>query len=177
MDTSKIAPVVLRDYDPEWTRTFEAEKKEIMSAVGDNISSLEHIGSTAIHGMLAKPEIDILIGVETLSDADRCIEGFARVGYAYYKRFEEFEPGRRYFRKSDGIVPLVHVHVYQVASREYQERLLFRDFLRQHPEEAAIYAAYKTSLLQTLGNDRSSYSGAKDRFVLNMLENLKKTVE
>ena len=177
MDTSKIAPVVLRDYNFVWPDMFETEKNLILGVIGEDIISIEHIGSTSIPGMIAKPEIDILIGVSDLSKVEPCVIKLKDIAYAYYPRFEEFEPRRRYFRKSDGIVPLVHVHLYQENTSEYRERLLFRDFLRQHPEEAATYAAYKTSLLQTLGSDRLAYSDAKERFVLDMLENLRKVTK
>ena len=177
MSNINIAPVTLENYSPMWPGMFETEKNLILGVIGEHITSIEHIGSTSIPSMIAKPEIDILIGVSDLSNAEPCVMKLKDIAYAYYPRFEEFEPGRRYFRKSEGIVPLVHVHLYQETSHEYQERLLFRDFLRQHPEDAATYAAYKISLLQSTGSDRSGYSDAKDKFVLDMLEDMRKVIK
>ena len=174
MNNSRIAPVILESYDPRWPEMFDAEKNIIMNAIGEHITSIEHIGSTAITGMVAKPEIDILIGVANLSDAEQCIEKLKKVGYSYYPQFEKFEPERRYFRKSSGITPFAHVHMYEQSNRKYKERIVFRDHLRMHPEVAALYGDHKRGLIKATGDDRSAYSDAKDYFVSGIIENLQR---
>ncbi len=174
METTKIAPVILYDYDLKWADMFETEKSIILEAIGEHIISIEHFGSTSIPGMVAKSEIDILIGVSDLADVIPCVDKLKSIDYLYYPRFEEFEPMRRYFRKSDGIVPLVHVHVYEVSSEAYEERIMFRDYLRAHPDTAAAYAAHKKFLIETGGDDRGAYSDAKSTFVTDIMKKIRK---
>ena len=116
MNKRQIAPVTLEEYNSDWKRIFEEEKKKITEVMNEHILLIEHIGSTSIEGLIAKSEVDILIGVARLSDVNFCLEAFNKLGYVYYKHFEEFELERRYFRKSDGIIPLVHIHIYEEAS-------------------------------------------------------------
>ena len=174
MNKPQIAPVTLEEYNPKWIEMFESEKQIITDAIGKYITSIEHIGSTSIEGLVAKPEIDILIGVVRLSDVDLCLEAFNKLGYVYYQHFEEFEPERRYFRKSDGIIPLVHIHIYEEASAARRERIVFRDYLRVHPEIRDRYAEHKLSLAKKFSGDRLEYSHSKNYFISNIIQDLKK---
>lgn len=174
MNKPTIAPVNLEPYDPNWVNKFEQEKVIILSVLDSVPVTIEHIGSTSIPGMVAKPEIDILIGVSDITDVMPCVKKFKSISYMYYPRFEEFEPMRRYFRKSDGIVPLVHVHAYEVSSEEYNERIMFRDYLRDHPDTAKAYTAHKKLLVAAGGDDRGAYSDAKTIFVSDIIKMIRK---
>lgn len=171
MDKSKIAPVVLSEYNPKWADMYEAEKKIIMSLVGEHISSIEHIGSTAVSDMIAKPEIDILVGINTLNTAPALIPILESAHYLYYQRFEEWVPERRYFRKSDGIYPLVHIHLVELESSFYKEHLAFRNELRANPNLRERYASLKLLLIKEGGGDRLKYN--KEHFVRGVLDELR----
>ena len=177
MSNALIAPVTLTPYDPKWPGVFEAERNSIVRAIGKHITSIEHIGSTSIPGMLAKPEIDILIGVTKIDSVSLWIKELGELGYPYYQRFEEIEPQRRYFRKSDGIIPLIHVHVYEETDKKYTERIVFRDYLRTHPEVAADYIKHKEMIIEKLGNDRPTYSDAKSIYVVDTMKKIYSVLE
>jgi GrpB-like predicted nucleotidyltransferase (UPF0157 family)/dephospho-CoA kinase len=168
-----IASVELSKPDPIWTRKFESAKGEILDACGDRIVSIEHIGSTSIPNLSAKPEIDILIGVNSLDDAEKCVGPLKSIDYPYYKRFEEFVPDRRYFRKSDGTTPLVHIHMYEIKGETYKNHLLFRDYMRVHPEAVVEYEKLKRRLLEESKGDRGVYQDGKIEFTKHIIEEAK----
>ncbi len=172
MDKPKIAPVVLSEYNAEWPQKYQLEKEIIMSIIGEHVRSVEHVGSTAVLGMLAKPEIDILIGIDSLSDAVPLIPALEEKQYLYYQRFEEFIPERRYFRKSEGIYPLVHIHMVELTSNFYKEHIAFRDALRNDLKLSDHYALLKSLLVKEGGGDRMKYN--KEHFVRSVLDDLRK---
>jgi len=92
-------PVRIVDYTPHWSSLYKKEKREIHKVVGHIIVRVEHIGSTAVRNLGAKPIIDIMVGVSHLSDADKCIEPLESIGYEYVSEYEESMPERRYFTK------------------------------------------------------------------------------
>ena len=91
--------IELVEYDPSWPEKFQREKQKIMEAIGQDVLAIEHIGSTAIPFMIAKPVIDIQIGVKTLRDAVPCIPKLEKLGYKYLPEIESLTPKRRLFRK------------------------------------------------------------------------------
>ncbi|NIX18890.1 MAG: GrpB family protein, partial [Actinobacteria bacterium] len=93
-------PIRLADYDPEWPERFEQEAARIREAAGDHLLALEHIGSTAVPGLAAKPVVDMLGGTETLADADACVGPLEAIGYEYVPELEAELPERRYFRRT-----------------------------------------------------------------------------
>lgn len=170
---STIAKVTLQEYDHKWVELFNNAKKEIIEAIGENDVFFEHIGSTSIPGAVAKPEIDIMVGVDNIKNAEKFIKPLEEIGYLYFKRFEEFEPERRYFRKSDGIIPLVHIHMVEKGSEFWNDRILFRDYLRRSPELVWRYNKLKKELVEKFKGDRNDYSEEKDKFVIRILNALK----
>ncbi|CAN5149925.1 hypothetical protein BH11PAT3_BH11PAT3_2600 [soil metagenome] len=168
-----IAPVELSEPNEKWIERFEEAKIELENAVGNYAKSIEHMGSTSISNLSAKPEIDILIGLDDLSDAEKCVEPLKEIGYPYYKRFEENTPDRRYFRKSEGITPLVHVHMYEILSATYKDHILFRDTLRAHPKIAKQYENLKKMLLEASGGDRGVYQAGKAEFIQKVIDEAK----
>ena len=166
---SQVAPVVLFPYDREWNILFEKEKNAIEEKIGKYILSIDHIGSTAVEGAIAKPEIDILIGLEKLEVAANCVGLLEKIGYSYFQRFEEFVPERRYFRRSDGITPLFHIHMVQRDTAFWKNCLKFRNYLRDNPAALEEYCTIKKSLLAAYGGDRKKYSEAKKDFISKIL--------
>lgn len=158
--------LIIVDYRPEWAEQFEAEKVRILGAVENYIEAVEHIGSTSVAGLAAKPVIDITIGVKSLIIADQyCIEPIVGLGYEYVPQFEDMMPTRRYFRRSNADGVRSHqIHLWALDDPEYERHLVFRDYLRAHPDEAAEYARLKRSLVDQVHNV-SDYADAKSVFI------------
>ncbi len=170
MTYKDIALIELSDPNPDWPKKFEEIKKELGKVMGEYAVFIEHIGSTAIPHLSAKPEIDILVGLHNLKDIEKLIEPLKVIGYPYYRRFEEFVPERRYFRKSEGIKPLVHVHMYEVNSESYKNHLLFRNYMRGHSDAVNEYEHLKKGLLKSSGGDRSVYQDGKVEFIKRIVQ-------
>ena len=92
--------ITIAHYDPQWPILYEEEKARILGVIGDKVVAIEHIGSTAVPGLGAKPIIDITVAVRHLADAEKCIEPLQSVGYEYVPEYEVSIPERRYFRKA-----------------------------------------------------------------------------
>ncbi len=159
------APVIIVDYDPRWPRFYDEEKTNILRVIGPMVVGIEHIGSTAVPGLAANPIIDILLGVKHLSDATWCIQPLRTLGYEYVPEDEKSIPDQRYFRKGkvqgteQGSTH--HLHIVEAGGDSWSPHLLFRDYLRAHPEEARRYVDLKKTLTARFGSDRKSYADAK----------------
>jgi GrpB-like predicted nucleotidyltransferase (UPF0157 family) len=162
-----IARVI--DYDPAWPQRYEEEQTRILAAIGPWVAGIGHIGSTAVVGLAAKPILDILVGLRTLEDALRCIPRMEGIGYEYVPEYERELPMRRYFRKGPVGNRTHHVHMVERGSTFWVEHLRFRDWLRDHPEDARRYERLKRDLAARFGNDRDAYSDAKTEFVRSIL--------
>lgn len=95
-------PIIIAEYDPAWPRLFEEERDRILAATKGRIVAVEHIGSTAVAGLAAKPIIDMMPGVRALADADACIPALEALGYEYVPAVEDKLPERRHLRCSAG---------------------------------------------------------------------------
>lgn len=151
-------------YDPVWPEVYETECARVEAALGDIVLAIHHIGSTAVPGLAAKPIIDMLIELRTIELPQDRIAAMEQLGYEY--RGEYGLPGRRYF--SDG--RRRHVHGWQAGRLEINQHLLFRDYLRLHPAEAARYAALKRDLAERCKDDHDAYQEAKAPFIEAALE-------
>ena len=157
--------VDLVPYDIVWPKNFEAERTRLLSLFPDVFVEIEHFGSTAIPGMLAKPIIDILCGVQTLTGADALSSRLCEVGYSTSAEFNASLSDRKWFmRWADGR-RTHHLHVVVQGGEVWRERLAFRDRLRADPEAAARYESLKTSLATQHRDDREAYTAAKADFV------------
>lgn len=162
-----LPEVVIVDYDPQWPARFEAERARIALALGsvDGVIAIEHVGSTAVPGLAAKPIIDIMIGVREIAIGERCIEPMESLDYEY--RGDAGIPGRHYFRK--GNPRSHHLHLIEHGSEFWVNHLLFRDELRSHPESAREYEALKRELAERHRFDRAAYTDAKNPFIASAL--------
>lgn len=163
------APIVLTEYDPDWPQQFARERERIWRAVGQHLLVIEHIGSTSVPGLAAKPVIDILAGLRSLDEAPECVAPLAALGYAYVPEYEAELPERRYFHRLVDGQHTHHLHMAQTDSRFWRVQLLFRDYLRSHPETAQAYAALKWRLAEQYRHDRAAYTDAKSEFILGVL--------
>jgi len=163
-------PVEIIDYDPQWPLLYEKEKRLILDVIGHIVVRIEHIGSTAVLGLGAKPTIDIMVAVNHLKDAERCIEPLQRIGYEYQPKHEVSMPERRFFRK--GHPPKeqhYHLHMVELTSDFWKRHVSFRDYLRTHPKVAQEYCELKKALADKYGSDRESYNEAKTSFIESVL--------
>jgi len=155
------------DYDPSWSARFEAICADIERACGERIVCVEHVGSTAIPGMAAKPIIDVQPGLRAFEDGFACIQPLERLGYL--SRGEWGMPGRHYFVRDHADGLREHVHMLAMNSERWHEMPLFRDYLIAHPEEARAYETLKRDLAEQFKLDRDQYTNAKAAFVHNAL--------
>jgi GrpB-like predicted nucleotidyltransferase (UPF0157 family)/predicted RNA-binding protein associated with RNAse of E/G family len=164
-------PVIILDYDPRWPTIYSKEKDQILSVVGNKVVAMEHVGSTAIPRLGAKPIIDIMVGVRQLSDAKECIEPLRSIGYEYVPEYEKELPERRYFRKGPEGVRNKHFHLHMVqrGTDFWKRHLMFRDYLRCHPDVAKQYGELKRKLAEKHALDREAYTEAKTSFIESVL--------
>ncbi len=168
-------PVIVEEYNLDWIDRFLREKESLLGALSSNIIDLEHIGSTSIFDLAAKPIIDILIGVKTLGDAEKCISILEKMNYQYVPEFEDILPERRYFRKPPrGEGHDVHLHMTVLGSDFWKRQLLFRNFLRVHSDARDEYSKLKKKLAKKHRKDREAYTNAKEEFILKILEKARK---
>ena len=150
---------------------YEAEKHRILEVVGDKITGIEHLGSTAVPGIGAKPTIDIMVAVNSLSDAEECIAPLQRIGYEYQPEHEKSWPERRFFRRGNPpIEQHYRLHMVEQMSDFWKRHLLFRNHLRLHPKAAQDYYELKKRLAHKYGSDREGYTAAKTSFVESVVE-------
>ncbi|MCW4051786.1 MAG: GrpB family protein [Candidatus Bathyarchaeota archaeon] len=166
--------VKIVDYDLQWPIVYEEERHRILEATGDIIAGIEHIGSTSVPNLGAKPIIDIMVAIDKLEDAEKCIKPLQKLRYEYQPEHEAEMPGRRFFRKGNPPKEQhYHLHMVELTSEFWQRHLLFRDYLRTHPETAQEYHELKKRLADKYGADRESYTEAKTSFIGAVLEEAK----
>lgn len=158
-------PIVIVDYDPNWLNQYEQEKRRIIAALGDAIADIQHIGSTSVPGLAAKPIIDILLGLKQIPPAPAQVLSLEHLGYQYLGEFGI--PQRYYLRRG---IPRTHqIHAVQVDSDFWHRHILFRDFLRLYPQAAQQYAALKRKLAEEFKNDRDRYTDSKTPLIEQLL--------
>jgi len=157
--------VELHSYDASWPRAFEVERERLLSLFPGTFEDIQHIGSTAVPGLSAKPVIDILAGVQSITFAERLALPLCQSGYATSAEFNESLSDRKWFMRWANGHRTHHLHLVVHGSSVWHERLVFRDALRSSPELAAEYAALKTRLAAAHPKDREAYTDAKAEFV------------
>ena len=156
-------------YDPAWAGLFRAERELLDSALKQHnvAATIEHIGSTSVPGLAAKPVLDTVVGVESASDFEAATSALQEAGYTY--RGEQGIPGRHFFRR--GVPRQYHVHLVVHESNLWRDYLAFRDTLRADPVLLKAYADLKYALAKQYPRDRESYIDAKTDFVREILAN------
>lgn len=160
--------VALMPYDPTWARLFQSEADRLRSVIGDSVFDIQHVGSTAIPGIHAKPIIDIGVAVASFEEATRCIARLEWLGYSYLG--ENGVPRRHYFHKSSGDVRTHHLHINELGSRDWLNQTAFCDALRRDPNLASAYNHLKQTLAQQFPADRVAYLAGKADFIRHVLE-------
>ena len=165
-------PVVIADHDARWLKAFDVAAAELRDALRRWVVEIEHIGSTAVVGLAAKPIIDIQVGVVSLDVSPQIVAAVEALGYVYVPDFEGELPNRRYFRRTSPTgVTTHHVHLVERTDHEWWDRhIRFRDWLRAHPDDRDRYAALKRSLATEHRDDRDGYTEAKSAFIASVVE-------
>lgn len=159
-------PVQLSRYQPEWPAQFLKERERIQRTLSPLANSIEHIGSTSIPGMTAKPILDILVGLHSFRPDPSLIAALVELGYVYME--ESCVPGRLYFiKRSD---PHCNVHVVQYKGEIWNDDLRFRNFLRDHPDWARKYAQLKQRITKNGVGTLLEYSAQKAPFIAEILK-------
>ena len=168
--TKKIEIV---EYDPEWPRQYEREAKRIREVLGEGVVMLEHVGSTSVPGLAAKPWIDILLIVPDSSDEPSYVPALEAAGYLLRIR----EPQWYQHRMFHGPDTHVNLHVFSPGCVEIERMLLFRDWLRTHPEDRALYERTKRDLAAKDWKYGQNYADAKTEVVEEIIARAKGAAE
>jgi len=164
--TTKIRIVRVVDYDPRWPEAFEELRAAIWAVVGDIALAVEHVGSTSVPGLAAKPVIDISVVVPTEAGIIPSIERLATLGYVHQGNLGI--DGREAFESPDGR-PKHHLYVCPSNSVALANHLAVRDHLRTHPAAAREYGELKKRLAREFPHDITRYIDGKTDFILDIL--------
>jgi len=160
MSTVNIAP-----YSRDWPHYFLQLESELLAIFDRHTINVQHIGSTSVPNLAAKPVIDIALGADSLVVIEERISRLELMGYQYKSKYEREIPMRRYFVRPEGNLPRIHLHGIVINSSLWQQHIVFRDALRSDPALAAQYQLLKTELAVRFSNDKSSYTLAKAPFI------------
>ena len=159
-------PIEVVAYDQRWVGLFAVAERELRAVLGPFVVEIEHIGSTAVPGLAAKPVIDIQVGVRTLDDSAEIVAAVESLGYEYVPEFEDELPDRRYFRRWANGRRSHQIHLVERSNTDWWDRhVRFRDWLRNHDDDRDRYAELKLNLAATHRDDRWAYTDAKSDFV------------
>jgi GrpB-like predicted nucleotidyltransferase (UPF0157 family) len=154
-------------YSDLWPLLYEQEAEQIRAALGGTLRLIEHVGSTAVPGLAAKPVVDIALSLESFDELD--VGALEELGYEYVPEFEDELPNRRYFRR-----PGFHVHAYEREHDEFLDFLRFREYLRTHEEDARDYGELKLRLAEEFRDQRDEYQAVKASYIEKLVRMLKR---
>ena len=164
------APIQLVAYSDEWPALFIRQADRVRATLGDRALMLEHVGSTSVPDLAAKPRIDIQVSVEDLEAEETYVAQLESLRLQLRSR----DQLHRYFRPEPSLPRLTHVHVCSLGSEWEADHLLFRDYLRSHPEARDTYAALKRAVSRTWHDDGIGYTDAKSEVILDIMESARR---
>jgi len=159
-------PLVVVGYDPGWPQTYERWRQRVAAALGRTAIRIEHVGSTSVPGLAAKPIVDIQVSVADLDGEPRYVPLLQAIGLVLRSRDEL----HRFLRPSAGRPREVHVHVCAAGGQWEHDHLLFRDYLRAHPAACLRYAEAKRAAARRWSDDGWAYTEAKTGVILDVLK-------
>ena len=164
--------IILVPYDPDWPAAFAAEATVLRQALGERALRIDHVGSTSVPGLSAKPVVDIQVSVRGLCGTGGLVAALASAGYQHVS-LGDFDRVYPFFQKPAGWPARFHVHLCEAGGEQERRHLAFRDHLRRHPTVAADYLALKQRLAGQFSGEtfesREQYSLAKSTFVEGVL--------
>lgn len=183
--------ITILPYDPEWPDLFREEEALLKKILQPLSPVIEHIGSTAVPGLCAKPVIDMLVGLPSYDDIVTASQLMQLPRYIYMKMYEDALPFRRFFvkvhakeaeklpriiNKEDDVPPAItqnhthHIHIVEINSPFWKEHLLFRDHLRKHQHAREAYAILKEHLAEREWKSSNEYAAAKAKFIRSVIQ-------
>ncbi|MCM3160284.1 GrpB family protein [Metabacillus litoralis] len=185
--------ISLSEYDPNWQQQFLLEKERLQTRLQFINPMIEHIGSTSIIGLSAKPIIDMMIGVREENQLEKVVDALAQSPYVYVSIYDKQLPFRRFFivvkKAYADLYPhvlttenfmeiphqhrIAHIHTVPFESQWWEDHLLFRDFLTQSKEHLLEYENFKKELAQKEWTNGNEYAGAKAKFIQSILNEAK----
>jgi len=160
--------VIIHEYNPNWISEFEEEKNKIFNALSDLHVVIEHIGSTSVSGLGSKPTIDIMAGISRLDLIDEThMKNLNEIGYEYVNKPEFSE--RLFFRRGLWRAGTHHLHIYKYRGDNWNENLLFREYLKRNPETMIEYYKIKKKLEVQFKHDRAAYTKGKADFIKGII--------
>jgi len=166
-EVERTRTIVVVPYDPSWIDRFREEEARLRALFGDAFVRAHHIGSTSIPGLVAKPIVDLLVEVRSVEALDEIEDSIDHAGYRVFGEFGI--AGRRFYVKGFDPNRTHHVHAYGVHHPRLRDHLLFRDFLREHPDEATSYGRLKRELAARFPHDMNGYMDGKDEFITGII--------
>ena len=167
-----LFPIKISEYCPDWKTLFASEKEVIQGAIGiRNMLRIEHIGSTAVPGLSAKPTIDILLEIKKHINNDLIINKLISINYSYIPKPENPPPHMMFakgYSNKGYISQTYHIHVRYKGD---WDEVIFRDYLIQNPKVAQEYAELKFKLASDFLNDREKYTNSKTEFITRVTSN------
>jgi GrpB-like predicted nucleotidyltransferase (UPF0157 family) len=159
--------IYIADYDEKWPVLYREVSRPLAEAFGAYLVEMQHIGSTSVPGLGAKPIIDIAVDLRDYPLPQEVVEAVEKLGYTH--RGEYGIAGRHYFKRycDDGL--MVHVHAYSPGNDEWAKHIVFRDYMRAHPEAARKYETLKRDLASRYADQREVYTESKTDFVQEIL--------
>lgn len=160
--------VTLEPYNDNWPSEYLKEYEQLNTLVGTYVLKIEHVGSTAIIGVSAKPIIDIAIAVSQLDDALKFSKILEDNGYIF--RYDNGVKSEYFVRKNNGEVNTHFIHIVEEGSKRWNDMIMFRDYLNNHYYKMIEYKELKEALAVKYADDRKSYTAAKNDFILDILK-------
>lgn len=164
--------VELQEYTDEWHKLYKIEEETLRNLIREYFIDIQHIGSTSVEGLKAKPIIDILIGVKNFNNLEIIIAKLQHGGYIY--RLNASTKERILFVKGSEEERTHHIHIVQWMDEEWNNNILFRNYLRKYGEVAKEYSDLKDKLAELFKEDRTSYTSGKNQFIQGVIERAKR---
>lgn len=172
----QLFPIILTEHKDYWKEYYKEEELSLKEILRSDIYRINHIGSTAIPGLVAKPTIDILLEIEEHTDTRHLIQVLEKAGYIYSPQPQKPAPHMMFMK---GYTPkgfekkVYHIHIRYAGD---WDEVYFRDYLLSHPEDAKRYGMLKESLMTKYEYDRDAYTEAKSEFIQNIINKARKNI-
>lgn len=165
----KRGTVKLVDHNPKWLTAFKNEKKQLQNIFGADLLGIEHIGSTSIPGIKAKPIMDLMIAVSNIGDYENYVEGLSKLGYQFMRDNRDTQEHILFVKGSEE-KRTHYLKLCELNSDFWNEHLIFRNYLINHPDKAKEYERLKIDLNKKYSDDRDSYTKKKANYIKNILK-------
>ena len=163
----KVGTVKIEKYNPNWELEFYKEKENLTKIFGNLAIEIEHIGSTSVKGLSAKPIIDIAVALNKLEDFEKVKERFQKEPYSIK---EDSDDGEILVRKGSEENRTHFIHVMEICSKRYKDTIAFRNYLRKHEEAMQEYEELKNDLATKYADNRKMYTSSKNEYIKSIIK-------